>query len=1326
VEEYKRPKGQVEIDAPKEPARLGGEVKLTGRATAYTGAAVGGAKVRYRVTREVRFPPWCYDFFYWRLPQPGEAQEIAHGVADTAADGTFPVTFTAAPDRSVPEKDEPVFHYFVTADVTDTTGETRSADRSVAVGYTALQATVSASEWLPAGRDVKLTVTTTTHDGEPQSAKGTVKVYKLKQPAAVQRPDMIATGPVAFRRGKPVDPPKPDPSDPRAWELGEVAATLPFATDKDGKAELAAKLEAGPYRAVLETQDKFGKAVTGRAQLTVIDPTDKTLAVKVPNLLAAPSWQVEPGQEFAAVWGTGYDAGRAYVEVEHRGKVVQSFWTEPGRTQVRVAQPVTEAMRGGFVLRVTYVRENRAYLESRRVDVPWTNKDLTVKWERFVSKLEPGKTETWTAIVAGPDARRSVAEMVAALYDMSLDQFQPHDWMQRFDLFRTDGDRKHAEFENRPRQLDALLGGWQVPFKPIPETTYRSFPADITVNLWGFMFAAEGTRTFGFSRGGLGFGGGFADGVPTSPAPAGAFDRAVDPDHIGNMGAMRRGEGPPVAGAKPPGQDLSAVVARRNLSETAFFFPHLVAGEDGTVRMEFTMPEALTKWKFLGFAHDKQLRSGFLGGEAVTAKDLMVEPNPPRFLREGDVIEFTVKVTNQSPDKQAGTVRLTFADARTGKPVDADLGNTTPDQTFDVPPKEARTFAWRITVPDGLVPITYKAVGAAAKFSDGEEGAIPVLSRRVLVTESLPLPIRGAETKTFDFTKLRESGKSDTLKHQTLTVQMASNPAWYAVLALPYLMEYPYECSEQTFNRLYANALARHVAASDPKVRKVFDQWKNTPAVDSPLEKNQDLKAALLQETPWVRDAQAESQARRNVGILFDDNRLNEETGRVARKLAEMQYDDGAWPWFPGGPGNDYITLYIATGFGRLRHLGVKVDAAPAVKATERLDAWADRVYREIVRRKDKEKNHLSPTIALYLYGRSFFLDDRPIADPHKEAVDYWQSQARTHWLALANRQSQAHLALALQRFGDRKTPAAILASIKERSVSNEEMGMFWRDQELSWWWYHAPIETQAVMIEAFAEVADDARAVEDCKVWLLKQKQTQNWKTTKATADAVYALLLRGENLLKSDALVEVKLGPVPVKPEKVEAGTGFYEEKFVRGEVKSDMAAITVTKTDPGVAWGSVHWQYLESIDKVTPHQGTPLKVEKKLYKRTFANSGPVLEDVKGPVAVGDEIVVRVVLRTDRDMEYVHLKDHRGSGTEPVNVLSRYKYQDGLAYYESTKDTASHFFIDYLPKGTYVFEYAVRVQLKGTYPTGLADVQCMYAPEFNSHSGNVTLEVK
>ncbi len=1298
VEEYKRPKFRVELDPPAEAPKLNAEVVVPGKATAYTGASIGSGQVEWRVVRQVRFPPW---FWWWRWSYPtSQSQAIAHGSATTAADGSFSVQFTAKPDLTVQEADEPVFEFVVYADVTDMTGETRSDQRTVRAGYTALEASILTDAWQTPDRPVQLIVQTQSLDGAGEPASGTVRIHALQQPDRVIRPELPSSG--YYGIPSTTSPSKPDASDPRTWEPTTLVSEQTFKTDDTGQVTIPIALKAGIYRATVATQDRFGKAVTAQQTIQVVDPGANRFGLRIANYLAAPAWSVEPGESFTALWGTGYDTGRAYIELECRGQVLQAYWTDPKRTQEAIRQAVTEEMRGGFTLRVTYVRENRAYLSQQIVNVPWTNKQLTIAWEHFRSLLEPGTKETWTAIITGPDAKKAVAEMVAGLYDASLDQYLPHDWLHAFTGFRQETSRLSSQFENSSLSFAAVLSGWTTNYESVT-LSYRHFPSDI-LYVPGGGWAAGGGRPASRS------GGDTSGSVPPPAESAPSADKSTQTDTTS-------------AQASP---DLSKVSPRTNLDETAFFFPHLVSGADGVVRMEFTMPEALTEWKFLGFAHDNQLRSGYLTDTTVTAKDLMVEPNPPRFVREGDVIEFTVKVSNQSAARQTGNVSLTLTDARTLDSRDKALGNEAPEQSFDVPSKESRTFSWRLTIPDDCEFLMYKAVGATTRLSDGEQGYLPVLSRRILVQESLPLPIRGPVTKEFQFTKLLESGQSTTLRSQSLTVQMVSQPAWYAVMALPYLMEYPYECSEQVFNRLYANTLASYIASSDPKIRRIFDQWKATPALDSPLEKNEDLKSVALEETPWVRQALAESEARRNVGILFDQNRLTDETTRALSKLQQMQLSDGLWPWFPGCPGNEYITLYITTGFGRLRHLGVRdLDVSCAVKALDALDGWVERWYRDILTHGRKDENNLSPTVAFYLYGRSFFLSDHPVAAQYAEALDYWQGQARRYWLSLS-RQSQGHLAIALQRFGDKQTPADILRSIKEFSVTNEEMGMFWRDTERSWWWYHAPIETQALMIEAFDEVAGDAQAVEDCRVWLLKQKQTQDWHTTKATADAIYSLLLRGADMLSSDALVQVALGGQWIVPEQIEAGTGFYEERFVRGEITPSMGQITVKKTDSGVSWGAVHWQYLEDMSKVTPYEGTPLQLVKTLYVKQTTDKGQVLYPVQGPLAVGDELVVRIELRVDRDMEYVHLKDQRGSGTEPVDVLSRYRYQDGLGYYQSTRDTATHFFMDYLPKGTYVFEYSTRIQNRGKYQTGMASIECMYAPEFNSHSESFELDVK
>jgi hypothetical protein len=1338
VEEYKRPKFIVTLDPPKAAAKLGEKVTVSGKAAAYTGAAVGGAKVRWRVVREVSFPAWWSTRFWWRKAPGGDSQEIAHGTSTTADDGAFTVEFAAKPDLAISEKDEPTFSFSVHADVTDTTGETRTAERNVNVGYAALKAALTVDDWQTAQQPVKVAVLTQSLDDEGRAAEGVIKIHRLKQPAKVVRAPLEKS---EFEP-HPENPPKVDPANPNSWDLGAIAAERAFKTDGAGKAAPEFKLEPGFYRALLETQDAFGKKITAQVPFNVLNLDGQPLAVRVPCLVVAPHWELQPGAEFVALWGTGYEQGRAFIEIEHRHKMLQAFWTEPGVAQQQVKQAVTEALRGGFTLHVTMVRENRAYLTAKSIDVPWTNKDLTVKWEHFTSKLEPGKPEKWTAVITGPDAKKAAAEMVAGLYDQSLDAFLPHQWQKAFDVFRTDETHLQAQFENGVSTFDHLAGSW--PEHPAPDLHYRQFPeeldrpfeGDVAKSVVAYEPVAEvAPRKAKYDAPGLFSMAGITSTRMSAAKTAGNRSGPLamstkTADALSYSGGTNRFPTSPSTPVDAPPSapiDLATVTARKNLSETAFFFPHLIAREDGSVAMEFTMPEAVTTWRFMGFAHDRDLRGGYLEDKVVTAKDIMVQPNPPRFLREGDALEFTVKVSNQSATRQTGKLRLTFADARTGQPADHRLANAVTDQAFDLPAHESRSLSWKLTVADGAEPLSYKAVGSTSRLSDGEEGLLPVLSRRTLVTESLPLPIRGVQTKSVDFTRLLASGKSDTLKSQNLTVQMVSNPSWYAVMALPYLMEFPHECSEQTFNRFYANALARHIAGSDPKIRAVFEQWKNTPALDSPLEKNADLKAVMLEETPWVREAQAESQSRRNLGILFDQNRLNSETDRLLGKLGEQQLGDGAWPWFPGGRGNDYITLYITTGFGRLRHLGAKIDTAPALKSLDRLDGWIDREYRTI-KPKDRPANHLSSTIALYLYGRSFFLAEKPIPAVAREAVEYYLAQARKHWLALGERQSQAHLALALKRFGDKPAALAIVQSLHERSVNKEELGMFWRDTEHSSSWQHAPIETQALMIEAFDEVAADPKAVEDCKVWLLKQKQTQDWKTTKATADAVYALLLRGGNILSSDALVEVTLGGEPIKPEKIEAGTGFFEQKFVRGEIKPELGKITLKKTDKGVAWGSVHWQYLEDMSKVTAYDPSTagLKITKQLFTRQLTDKGPVLEPVKGKVKVGDELVVRLVLNVDRDLEFVHLKDQRGSGTEPVNVLSQYKWQDGLGYYETTRDTATHYFFDALPKGNYVFESTTRIVHRGRYQTGFADLQCMYAPEFGAHSESLWVEAE
>ena len=1344
IEEYKRPKFYAEVGPAKAEPKLGENVAVTAKALSYTGAPIDGAKVKWSVTRTALWPDWCR-WCWWFMPQASAAKQIAHGELVSKPDGTFEITFIAEPDKNIEPSKQPVFSYQVTVDVTDSTGETRSASRAVKAGYVGVKAALVADTWQEAAKPVQLTITTTTIDDLPVTAKGTLAVHRLTQPAGVLRANLAMPW---YGRGGGGDArgATKDPANPNSWDLGELVQKNEFASDKDGKAVCEVKLAAGEYRAVLETRDAAGKLVTALLPLRVLDPQAATFPIKIPHHFSMKSRKVLPGEEFVGLWGSGYAKGKVYFEIEHRGNILQKGWSDGTKTQEVLRFPVTEAHRGGFQVRVLFVHENRSYSESVTVDVPWSQHDLTLKFESMRSKLEPGAKETWSVVVGG--AEKNAVEMLGTLYDASLDAFAKHAWTHSLSgSFYRDGNRVQLESVGGLVNFQQWERNWN-PHTGYSHPSYRHFIREVS-NDW--FSQSDGSVWFDVRQGkGRGFGYGFGNGMGgTGKMLAMDADKA---DMLESNGMAIGGAAPAMAAtaspmkskasagllrayydgnraepeAPEPAADLSKISARKNLQETALFEPHLTTDEKGIVKMTFTMPEALTKWRFMGFAHDAKLRSGYLEGETVTAKDLMAQPNPPRFLREGDAIEFTVKVSNQSDKPQSGKARLSFADAATLESRDAALGLTNQEQPFEIAAKQSKTLAWRIKVPDGAGFLTYKAVAATDSLSDGEEGMIAVLSKRQLVTESITLPIRNAGSREFELKKLLESGTSDTLRHQALTVQVVSQPAWYAVMALPYLMEYPHECAEQIFNRYYANQLARHIAQSDPKIHRVFELWRNAPkTLDSPLLKNQDLKSLMIEETPWLRAANSETEARRNVGVLFDDNRLDSEMARAMRRLQDMQLDSGAWPWFPGGRASDYITLYIVTGTGRLKHLGVKINNDLALRALDWLDGQIRHTYHEI-KRKDRDADHFSSFIAMYLYGRSFYLEQRPIAAANKEAVDYFLKQGAKYWMDNASLMTRCHTALGLWRFGDKQTPPAIIKSLTENALNTEELGMHWRLNE-GVYWNQAPVETQAMIIEAFREVASDMKAVDDCQVWLLKQKQTHGWKTTKSTADAVYALLLGGDvKRLASDALVKTELGGVEIKPENVEPGTGFYEKKFHATEVKPAMGKIKLTKTDAGVSWGSLHWQYLEDVAKITPHEGTPLEVKKSLFVKRMTKAGATLEAVAGPLKPGDEIVTRIEIRADRDMEFIHLKNQRGSGVEPINVLSQYKWQDGLGYYEMTKDTADHFFIERLPSGTHVFETSARVQLRGAYPTGIAEIQCMYAPEFNSHSGSVMMKVE
>jgi len=1372
VEEYKRPKFKVELAAPSDPVVLDKVVSLVGTATTYTGLPVAGAKVRYRVERQMRFPPWCRWFFPW-LPFNDGPARIARGSARTDADGKFTVEFPAKPDRSVPVDSLPVFTYRVIADVTDPSGETRVADRAVHAGFAPIQAEVKAEAWQATGpegapAEVTITVSTRSLDDEPRAAKGTLTIRRLVQPEQPIRGDLLgpfaAPRPRAARRpaagaargakpGRmPVAFPSLDPNDPEGWESGEEVFKAEDDTDGvTGKAVAKVKLGPGIYRAEFVVPGADGiPDVKARHTIEVIAPEATAATIRRPLMLTAATTKALPGSTFEAIVATGYDQGRVLVEVLRDGKLLARHWTEPGRTQWPVRVEVGNEHRGGFTLRAWMVRDGRMQLKEQVIDVPWTNKTLEIAWERFTRRVEPGAKEVWRARVKTADdavdgAGKGVpAEIVATLYDQSLDALAPLAWPQGLSaLFRSEVSPVATVFSNRPEVLQPIAGSWSVPLVPV-DNRFRRFRDP---------FGPQSMAFFGFNRRGM------------LPMMRGAMPMAAPMMAEGMMAdaapARMMAKGAPVAlglefaapeagGGPPPEAAANSAAAppppRKNLVETAFFFPSLQSHDDGSVTIEFTLPDTLTTWQFKSLAHDANLRSGTLLDTAVAAKDLMVEPVVPRFLREGDVVEIPVKVGNRSTGSLAGKVRLELFDARTGDSREA-LLETPAEQPFELAAGQSKPVVFRVRVADGTETLRYLATGVAGRAADGEEAFLPVLARRVLVDESVPITLRGPGSRTVKVQRLADSKDLPSIASQSLVVQAASNPAWYAVLALPSIAEPTDESVESLFTRLYANAWAGHIARSDARIAAVFEQWHNPPPgqkpLESPLEKNSELMQTLLAETPWVRDAVDEREARHRIGLLFDPNRAADEQASALRRLEGMRAGDGGWPWFPGGRTCTPVTLSIVAGFGRLRSAGVDLDIQPALATLPWLDGrfveWRNEA------RKVTGEPTIDSSVALALYARSFFAADVPPQGEAAAAIDFWRDVARKTWNKLAIRRSQGHLAIALFRAGDRETALSIIDSLRQRAVDadvkpGEEkdawQGMWWRDPHPAWWqWAAAPIETQAIMIEAFDEVAGDRDAVEALKAWLLSQKRTSQWRGSRATADAVGALLGRGEDLLGATELVTIDVGGDSLEPGKdgaprPEAGTGFVEARFTRREIEPRMGTVTLSRKGKGLAFGGVHWRYLDDIANLPAVGRAELAIDKQLFVKRQTKAGPELvpaaEDGSTRVEVGDELVVRLVVTSDRDYEFLELSDHRPSLTEPVDVLSGWRWADGAGWYLAVRDASTQMFFERLPRGTHVFEYSLRAAHRGSASSGFASIRSRYAPEFSAHSSSVAVEVE
>lgn len=786
-------------------------------------------------------------------------------------------------------------------------------------------------------------------------------------------------------------------------------------------------------------------------------------------------------------------------------------------------------------------------------------------------------------------------------------------------------------------------------------------------------------------------------------------------------------------------EELKTVKARTNFKETAFFYPQLKTGKKGEVTFSFTTPEALTEWKLRLFAQNKAAVSGYLEKTFFTQKDLMVVPYMPRFLREGDTITLKTKITNLTPLPKSGNAVLQLFNAVSMAEADTAMGNNNAVQPFSVGANASVIVSWVVNVPDGIEGVQYKVLAKSGDYTDGEENILPVLPNRMLVTESIPLWVREHSTKQYSFENLKNN-TSNTLKNQSITLEYTSNPAWLALQSLPYLMEYEHECSEQTFARYYANAIAAKIVGSNPNIAGLFDKWRanGTP---SKLEQNTELKSIIVAETPWLMDMQSKEEQNKRLALLMDLGKMAQSQEAVIQKFTQKQLPSGGFPWFDGGFENQYITTHILAGFGHLQQLGAlpKKDSIAVNGIVKKAIAYTDAGFLKEYKIEYKHlKNNRLDFIQYssgelhYLYMRSFYVKQFPLNDTLEKAIKFNLAAIKNNWKD-SSLYDKALTAVVLHRYGDTETANKVVNWLKGTSATDEDSGMYWVENKPSWYCYQAPVETQAIIIEAFTEIANDTKSVDAMKVWLLKQKQAKNWPTTKSTTEGVYALLMQGSNWLDSKPSTTFTLGDAKVLEQKLtenapEVETGYLKLQWKPEEITQQMATLTVDNKGDVPGFGGFYWQYFEQLDKIKTAQNGTLNIKKELYLKGSSTEGAVLKPIttQTPLKIGDLVTVRIVLNVTEDTEYVHLKDMRAAGLEPVDVLSGQQYRDGLRYYQSTRDAATHFFFDSINKGTYVLEYEVRVNNAGQFSNGISTIQSMYAPEFSGHTQGIRISAE
>lgn len=1272
VEEYKRPTFEIHFTPIPEAYCLGEQVVLKGNVKAFSGRSVQEVPLTYTLHRTNRVQREEYEEWLGR-------QTLKTDTVQLDAEGNFEIPI---PLPDVDAKVRYRYLYEVEAVVTDESGETQQAVYTFGAHRNRYEISLGLPSQVCKDDSLHSIVSVQNAAGVKQAVEGTLYLYASEGDVPVWKGQFRAN----------------ESCDFSAWS----------------------QLPSGEYRMQAVVTDSLGRtqscydSLKKAPKLLLFSKTDRRLPVFTDEFCFIEHFEFDEHQPAVWYYGTSHRDAYVLMDVFAQGKRVESKVLNLSDSLMKMEFPYRAAYGKEASILLTFVKDGRVY--ERRINLQKKRSDraLRLQWEVFRDRLLPGQEEEWKLTVKSPDGQPVAAEMLAMLYDASLDQLYPHRQMlQVHDAYPYYSiNRRWAESPAMNLFVDFPRVSHRV-----PRWSYDRFftPASLVEVLEIVEDDAEVEYT---ARP--------AFKASSKSTVVGSVKQSALQSNRVMSDVVFEEEMIPLNEPQVMLEPLSGI--RKNFAETAFFYPQLRTNEQGDIVFAFTMPQSLTRWNFRGYAHTKDMMTGLLDAQTVTAKEFMIQPNMPRFVRVGDRTTIAATVSNLSNKVVKGTARLTLFDPMTEKVL------LTRRQKFAVEAGRNAAVKFDFEADERYSLLGVRIVAEGGSFSDGEQRLLPVLSNRVFVTESLPVTVKGGSQKEVSLETLF-NGRSTSATHRRLTVEFTGNPAWYAVQALPSLSIPTSDNATDYATAFYANTLAAYIAGSQPRIQAMVQQWKqNGGTADSfmsQLEKNQELKNILLSESPWVLEATSEAEQRARIATLFDLNQLKNRNYAALTKLRELQHNDGSWSWYKGMPANETMTAYITELLVRLPLLTGEALDAEGLSVRQKAFGYLHQrmwdAYREAKKAEKRGEKFTTPSASALQYLYLIALSNEKVPDDYGKAYRYWLDKV-AGCLEGGSIKQKSQAAIVLWQANRKQQAQEFVASLREHLIQEEEMGAHFAFLDESIAWGMMPIPVHVAAMEAFQWVGGQETLMEEMKLWLLKQKQTTGWTSPVATADAVYALLCQGRNFLADAGDVRIAIGNRTLHTtDASEAMKGFnyIKETFTEGSSELKASSLKVENQGEGMSWGAVYAQYYVPLNEVQ-QQGGALSIRKQLFvERVDANGHKTLQPLGEGEAlkVGDKVVSRLTMKLDRAMDFVQLKDQRAACFEPLSATSGYRWMNGVGCYVEIEDAATNFFFDRLGKGVYVLENACRMVREGTYEAGIATVQSAYAPEFSAHSSGATV---